>query len=388
MNQKKVDLDRLKVKVMKDFPFFGALLHRVSWEESTRVPTAGIDKNNKVVINPEFWNSCDEHKQNFIACHEIFHGSFLHTNRVFRYTLPDDQILANIAADYLINFMLVECGLKKPDDAYYDINYTPDKYTLETLVEELRKNRDKYPRACEGYVMNGGGAGKGNDLLNEGKDKTPAEQRQEELDARMALANAVSIAKKRGNVPGSLERFVDDILKPKQNWREELQEWFNVKLKEDTTWNRPNRRHVYRGIYLPTKWSEGCGHIGVAIDVSGSIGQHELAVFQSELNHIFELCKPTKVTVVYFDATIQRIDVFDEYPIKLKSCGGGGTEFNLAFDHFNKDKDGITGLVFMTDMYGEWPEAPNYPVCVLSTTEKMEAPFGKTVYADLKNEKY
>lgn len=386
-------LDRIRVQIMRDYPFFGALLHTVKWTISEKVPTAGVDGDNVIAINVKWWNSLPETSRIFIACHEILHACLLHYNRMHAFDTKEDKMLANVAADFLINFMLNESGLTVPPDGLYNAKYSPDTYTVETLMNELRKDKNmmqKIKQKCqeEGGGRNGDGAGQGNDIMD-GKSKSDnpeKDKREQEQNMKMAMSSAVAIAKRRGNLPACIERMVDEMLKPATNWKAELHEWFNVKIKDVTTWNKPNRRFVWQRKIFPSKYSVGCGHIGVSIDVSGSIGQHELAVFESELNHLIELCKPSKVTVVYFDTSVKCLDEFEEFPIKLKSVGGGGTDFSCAFDHFNSLPEPVTGLVFMTDMYGEWPSEPNYPVCVLSTTEKMVAPYGKTIYADLKNE--
>jgi predicted metal-dependent peptidase len=385
-----IDISRIKVKIMKDYPFFGALLHTVKWVETKAIPTAAIDGDNRILINPDYFSKLTEGEQIAGGCHEILHGCFLHHPRIMKYRTNEDKILGNHAADYLINFMIKDCGLPLNPNWLYNEEYSPDKYSLETLFDKLKKdNYDKHKQQAqgrdgEGNPQQGQGLGAGDDISPEGKPMSQKEQREREVERKLQIASAMAIAKKRGQLPASIERFCTEILKPKQNWKEELREWFNVKIKDVTTWNRPNRRFAWQGKFLPTKYSEGCGHIGVAIDVSGSISAYELAVFESELNHIFELCKPTKVTVVYFDTNLHGPTEFEELPIRLKAVGGGGTSFNVAFDYFNNKCSEITGLVFMTDMYGEWPKEPKYPVCVLSTTPKLVAPYGKTIHGDLK----
>lgn len=363
---------------MKQHPFWGALLHKVTWQSSDRIPTAGINGDNNIMINPEFYNSLTEPQQIGLACHEINHGVFFHYDRMMAYPMEEDRMIANIAADYLNNSILTDAGQQLPPDALLDPKYNPDVYTVETLVEELKKSGKVKKVKCGGF--------NGSDILPDkiGKGRTDSQRRQDELDMKMAVASAAMIAKKRGNLPGMLDRFVNELLKPTQDWKEETRAWLDRKVKEATSWSRPNRRFIVQGKYFPSKYSLGCGHIGIAVDVSGSIGQSELDIWGSELNHAFEACNPSKVTVLYFDHIVQKVEEHTELPIKLHTVGGGGTNFGCAFDYFNNKVDDLVGLIFMTDMFGDWPKEPQYPVLVLSTTPKMVAPFGRTLYTDIK----
>jgi predicted metal-dependent peptidase len=328
-----------------------------------------------------------EDEQLFVYGHEIMHGALLHVFRIFEWHDPEARKWGNIAADYLVNFTLVEMGFKKPQMIeLYNPKYNPNDYTLESLVKELmKKNKNKGGGGGDEEGKPGKGIGDGSDIMEgDGKDDpTPQEARDLERQMKQSLTAAVMQAKKRGDLPGSLQRFCEDILTPKINWRNEVADWFNVKIKDVRSWHRPSRKAAWRGVYSPTVESLGCGHIGVAVDCSGSIGDKELQIWCSELNHIFSQCKPTKVTVCYFDTKIHVVE-FDELPIKLDAKGmGGGTHFNAPIDFFNDEvEEEITGLIFMTDMYGDWPEEPQYPVCVLSTTPNMDAPYGKTIYCD------
>lgn len=395
MSKDTLGLDRIRVQIMRQFPFFGSLLHTVTIKESTSVPTAGIDGDNEILVNPNFYSPLTEEEKIFLICHEVLHAALLHYDRLMEQDTDQEKMLANIAEDYLVNFMAKACGLTLIKDAFYNGDYTPEKYTMEQLMNLLRKDKNTMKQIQQQMAANyghgngrkeGSGMGRGNDILTSKKaPSTPTEKRKREQEMQMALSSAVTIAKKRGDLPACIERFVADMIKPKTNWKAELYDWFNVKVKDETSWNRPNRRFVYQRKIFPSKYSVGCGHIGVAIDVSGSIGQHELNVFASELNYIFEVCKPSKVTVVYFDTSVKAVDEFEEFPIKLKTVGGGGTVFSCAFNHFNNLRENLTGLVFMTDMYGDWPDEPAYPVCVLSTTENMKAPFGRIIYANMKD---
>lgn len=382
-----MNLTRLRIQIMQQRPFFGSMLHNIKLVESREIPTACIDRQLVARFNPDFMDTLSEQEQMFVVCHELMHAVLLHVFRI--YEMQDNLVkLGNVAADYLDNFLLVEMGFTMPKVVtLFDRKYNPDDYTLESLVKELMKDsQSKDPQTGEGDKegMNGNDIKEGERKEDSKGELTKTQQREIERTLKNSLASAVMQAKKRGDLPSCMERYASEILQPTTSWKEILADWFNTKVKSERTWQRPNRRQAFRGVYSPTNNSLGCGHIGIAVDVSGSIGQKELDIFGSELNYIFEQCKPSKVTVCYFD--IQKyVKEFDETPIKLEAVGGGGTEFSVPINYFNDEvEEDITGLVFMTDMFGCWPEKPDYPVLILSTTPHKEAPWGRTVYCEIK----
>ncbi len=382
-----MDLERLKIKMILHAPFFGALLHHLNHIESKRVPTAGCDGAN-ILYNPDFMDKLSQDQQLFVMAHEIMHAAFLHIQRWKQYTGNNQsQMVHNIACDYLINDMLVnEQRMVAPPGALLDAKYKFADWTSDTLYAELMKNVKQIKMKASGGP--GSGACSGDDLLQpegdggEPKHQSEAEAAAQEQKWKIAVNAAATIAKKVGNCPASMERLIDQLLKPKVDWKNELQNWFNQKVRDLSSWNNPNRRFVHQGIYLPSKKTEHIGHIVVAIDTSGSIGEHELNVFGSELNYIFETARPTKVTVIYCDCAINKTVDYtpDDLPLQLKPYGGGGTSFKPPFDWVKKNlKDDVAGLVYMTDMYGDFPsKAPEYPVLWMATSN-IKAPFGVTV---------
>ena len=370
---------RMRTQIMLHWKFFGALLHNINMVSTTQVPTAAINKVGTLYYNPAFMDLHTEKEQIFIICHEILHAAFGHTTRIFQMRKPYWQV-GNMAGDYLVNEVLAAFGLPMPKGLLYNKEYNVDTYTLEELTRKLLED------AVEVTIQIGlEGDCKDGTEGPDGKPQGTKEEKKFEQKIKQALITATAMAKKQGNLPGSLERSISELIKPKQNWRRELQDWFNVKIKTERSWHRPNRRFVFSGRYQPTKSSLGCGHIGIGVDVSGSIGQKELDTFSSELNYIFSTCHPQKITVVYFDSEVRKVDEYDELPIKLTACGGGGTEFPACFKQFESLSDPIQGMVFMSDGYGTWPIEPPYPTVMLSTTrEKM--PFGKTLYVDMTQE--
>jgi predicted metal-dependent peptidase len=76
---------------------------------------------------------------------------------------------------------------------------------------------------------------------------------------------------------------------------------------------------------------------------------------------------------------VYTLSLFEELG-DLKFTGGGGTDFRPVFKYIEEHKCNPTLLIFLTDMYGSFPDKePTYPVVWVSTTEK-KAPFGLTLH--------
>jgi predicted metal-dependent peptidase len=377
------EFSKLRFKLLREHPFFGSLLHKVECEWGNELPFNSVACTNGEVIKfqPEQFAKRSPSDRLFILAHELMHCVFTHPYRAFQYSKDEDRILANMAGDYLINALLKDIGFTMPTDGLYDPKYTPDKYSMEQLVAELRKTVkiSKIPSQMMRDLDSPG---------EQGKKKTKAQMNEEEQVNRSIIKQAVQHAKMAGKGSAMLDRMIDEWDKPKIDWKKELQEFLTKKAKVETSWNRPSRRAASLGLYLPSKGGYKCGHIGVAVDLSGSMGPNEIKEMKSEMKYIFELAHPSKVTVITFDDGIKdefTFEDFDSMSDGLKFRGGGGTDFRPVFKRFEKldDAEPIEALVFMTDMCGPFPDkAPPYPVLFLDTHGQTPAPFGRKVVID------
>jgi predicted metal-dependent peptidase len=143
---------------------------------------------------------------------------------------------------------------------------------------------------------------------------------------------------------------------------------------------RPNRRHIWSGLYLPGVVREGTGEIAIAVDCSGSVNARQLRLFEAEIRSILEGQRPERVHVLYFDAEVHRVDTYVAGEmLHLEPVGGGGTDFGPCFDWLNEHGIRPQTMVFLTDLYGAFPEsAPDYPV-IWASTGGRQAPFGSVV---------
>jgi len=103
-------------------------------------------------------------------------------------------------------------------------------------------------------------------------------------------------------------------------------------------------------------------------------------LFEAEVRSILEGQRPERVYVVYFDAHVHKVDVYEAgQQIRLSPVGGGGTDFRPCFEWVEESHIQPQILVFLTDLYGTLPDqAPPHPV-LWASTGSQRAPFGQVV---------
>jgi len=216
----------------------------------------------------------------------------------------------------------------------------------------------------------------------DGQAPTQADLDMAEQEAKIGLSQAAQQAKACGKLPGALERFVKDIIDPKVDWRVYLRDFIERASRNDYTWMEPNRRHVMNGIYLPSLKSKEIGEVVVSVDTSGSVGNHDLQQFISEVNSILEEYDTTiHLLPVDHDVHDPKEYTQDDLPLVAGVTGGGGTSFVPPFLHV--ERNGITPccMVYLTDGYcDDYPrEIPDYPVLWVSSQRKITPPFGEVI---------
>src|ERR1700760_3423411 len=165
-----------------------------------------------------------------------------------------------------------------------------------------------------------------------------------------------------------------------KGWRELLRRAWSETIPADYCWTRPNRRHVWTGLYLPGVVCEGVGEICIAVDCSGSINDRLLGLFEEEVRSILAGQQRRLVHVLYFDTEVHKVETYQAgQPIKLSPVGGGGTDFRPCFTWLNDRGIQPQTLVFLTDLWGTFPDqAPPYPV-LWASTDTRKAPFGQVI---------
>lgn len=370
-------------------PFFGTLAMLTRFVRCTTIPSAATDGRD-VFLNPEFLKSLPIGQQEGILVHEILHAALLHPIRA----RERDPHLWNVAADIVVNGMLLQSGFELPPGGLRDEPI--EQLSVEEVYELLRGVRspdssatgirqwqladlDLLAPKCE----NNPPASKiGTNLTTSRRSDL---QQREGLAShwRQALQQAAAIAKTTqwGKLPIGIEREFESIFSPQIDWRVYLWRYL---VQTPTDFQGFDRRFIGRGLYLETLQSETV-RVHVAIDTSGSVNPSLLALFMSEIQGILGAYPQLECDLYYIDC-----DVCGPYSISLDAPlpppeGGGGTSFIPFFDRVRAAWDEHTQAIciYLTDGYGEFPTpAPTLPTLWVVTPGGLDLarfPFGETV---------
>jgi predicted metal-dependent peptidase len=198
----------------------------------------------------------------------------------------------------------------------------------------------------------------------------------------------------RGSVPELLERLAKEMPRVETPWEQIFRALVQTAFQEATVKNysRPNRRWLalernYRaenGIDLPFAPDESKKRgtrLAVALDTSGSIDEELLGRFTAEIGAMCHYNQRNLILLIG-DAAVHQIveidwrDVSEELS-RIKYTGGGGTDFRPLIEtaaEFEPD-----ALVYLTDLYGETGDAPDFPVIWATHGIAGDAPWGEQI---------
>lgn len=381
----KTKISKAKVQTCVFQPFWASLLLRMSVEPQPNEWFAqkglqpDIATDGKAIYYSEAFIDTQTLRQvEVLLAHEVCHGMLHHsTRRDWR-----DKDLWNQAADYMVNQILKDSQYELPDGALIDPSYA-DK-SCEQAYAILEKQSQKQPKGG-----GGNGKGKGGGKPQPGQQPgsvfdssdSAAERSHQEQEWQVAVQQAAQSAKQAGNLPASLERFIEESKKSQINWVDVLHRFFEETNPVDMKWFPSHRRYVAQGDFLPSYIREGTAEICVAVDTSGSVDPSLLSQFVAEINCIFEECKPSKVHLLYVDTQVGRHDIFEDgEQLEIHPIGGGGTAFQPAFDYLEKKGIEPRCAIYLTDMEGDLNiKDPGYPVLWVTQSQTIKGIVGETL---------
>lgn len=357
-------LSKAKTALVLEHPFVGTIALNMPFVFDEDIPTAATN-GKRIKFNPEFVNSLTDEELKFLVAHECFHPMLEHNFR----RGERQHRRWNMAADYVINKLLIDDNIgRMPKVGLHDpAIYNAGGGTSEGIYNIL-------PEQDEGDGADG--------LLDNCEDGegSPAEQAQTQAEWKVKVAQAAQAAKMMGKMSANLQRLVDEVLRPKVDWRDVMQR-FLVRCRDDSrTFSRPSRRFITQGMYLPSTTGERMGEVVFAVDCSGSISQHIINQFAAEIGKVKDDLCPQRIHVLYFDSEVSHVESYGpDDALDIKPHGGGGTDFAPVFEKIEQLDIHPVAIVFLTDLCcSSFGNEPDVPVLWVST-ESGTAPFGEIV---------
>ena len=263
---------------------------------SDLIPTMGVDKYARLMINPNFVVENETYMTGVII-HEVLHVFFGHTNDTrSKLAYTDDaqhNKIANIAEDCAINQFITEqlpSGSVTPSTLrdmiggkYINVEYNK---TAEYYYDLIVNNMDEKEQEQMGNTACATGDVNTGEMQDE-LDKMGVEHVSQEEVNDKALDTAKAIAKSgRGNQYGGLVDFALEMLEPKVDWRPLLQATIrNAEKKVWTIHARQTFKRVSRRsgqILIPKRHGEKIT-VALSFDTSGSISHDMVCQFLSEI---------------------------------------------------------------------------------------------------------
>jgi predicted metal-dependent peptidase len=352
-------------------PFFGVVLCNLkvepidsaSWP-ADQVETMATD-GKRLIYGAAYVVALTAKKRVGLLAHEVYHIALRHhTRRGDR-----DPRLWNVACDYAVDQELTSMGFDVPDPL---IDARFRGLAAEAIYAILkRENCQQKPKA--------GG------IIDAAPPTEPGKLAEAEAATERLIRQAVMATRASGpGAPGAIVRMVDALNKPKVSWREHFWDFAGSSERSDYSWAKPNRRHLGRGLILPSLRPLPAREIVGAIDTSGSMDRDAVAAGVTEFQAMLDEGAVDSLWLVYCDSAIQGFERYETGDIiKPEIPGGGCTAFSPVWPWVRENAPDASRIVYFTDMgSSDFGSPPDIPVLWARYGSTKEAPFGEHLDID------
>jgi predicted metal-dependent peptidase len=374
-------LMRARLQLMLRYSYLAAAVARFPLQEvagEAWCRTAATDGYN-IMVNPAYFAPLSEDERMGILAHEVLHCLLGHIDRRDK----RDRFLWNVAIDFAVNFFLLDNGFKLPSGLLYDIRFKGK--TAEDIYAEIIKTAMKSKAdwvLWDSHLDPGDVEGKRFRIAD-----FPAEVERRRLRGQLSREFCSKLSRREA---GMLSEEIKLAGQAKVRWQEVLAQFFKGISHNDYSLYPFNKKHLWRGILLPSMKAPGLNHIVVAIDTSGSMETQTLSAVLAEIDALRGIAN-CAITLIQCDLVIHWVKRYEAWEVStadfthMKMKGRGGTSlvppFQWVVSRENEDPNPPDAFIYLTDGYGDFPEhAPSFP-CLWITPEDAfdKFPFGQVL---------
>jgi predicted metal-dependent peptidase len=405
-------VSRAKIQMLESHPFYAHILTHLKFEFRDELPLGSTSATDgkSVFIQPERYVALPKGEQVTVLAHEQLHCLDGHLWR----SGTRDKLWANVAQDIYIYHVLKserfdtlrdnehaltqflhKRAKRQPSSGYaYDLDDFAGQFweqIYEAITPDSASQSSSSDGAGDGSPSQGQAQGKANGqgdgvggCYHPQSGPAASEAREQ---WKQWIREAGMYAKMAGATPGRWQELVDAAT-PAVPFETRFFDFLKRGLEGESTFDSFARRHISRGMYLPSEIVEQMGETVLVCDTSGSRSKEDLAyaygVFRS-----WRALHPCKVHVVDCDTEChwRTFEEYDELPAQWEAKGRGGTYFAPPFEEVKRRQLDISLLVFFTDGYLFDHDAlsklkPTYETMWVLTGEHdkgWKAPFGEMV---------
>ena len=396
-------ISRARLQLMLRNPYLAGAVARLPMREAIDMPwcqTMATDGYN-IFWNAEFCASLNEEELSGVIAHELLHCILGHNDR----RDERDRHQWNIAIDHATNLFLLACEIQLPTDRLADRRYVGltaeqiyEKLPKQSLVSSLGYSGEPDGDDNSENITGRAQAVGGFDVHLEELDPEGAAERTkdmptpiEKIRIRRELTKEVK-SKWRGVFPAHFEEEFKKAGESETPWQAIMAQFMSGIRKDDYRMYPFNRKHIWRGLYLPSIGRPGPSHIAIAVDTSGSMNRELLGKVLAELDALRTMTE-CKLTLIECDAAIQNVTEYEGWEIadldfdSRPFRGRGGTVFDPVFNWMKNvgslQNPPPEALIFLTDGQAPFPDIkPMYYVLwIFPKNFQRKAPFGISLNA-------
>ena len=229
-------------------------------------------------------------------------------------------------------------------------------------------NENRSATGNDGNSDNGNDANNadGNDRGNEAKeskenrneDRDKAELWREDALRRSRINDLIERTSDWGTIPGDIVERIKASTKARINNSYIMQGFRSsiISSRRQLTRMKPNRRTGFLQMGNSRQFDTS---LLVAVDVSGSVTESQIADFYSVVNRVFRF-GIAKIDCVQFDSCLGEINPLRHANNEIKVVGRGGTSFQPIFDFLDGNRNSYDGVMILTDGQAPPPIVPDH----------------------------